>query len=408
MDALSAPGRRRELSAALCMLLGVALVYLLITASFGLSLTAHSPLDSYTLQAMAWRDGRVTVNGPDYTWLELAVYGGEYFISFPPFPSVAMLPLTFIFGGETPSLLVNLVLLLGGAAFGYGLLRRLGHAPERAAALGFAYVCGCNLLVIMMDGGVWYIAQGMAFLLTTASLFAMQSPRGARDRAAMLLGPLCVALAVGCRPFQAIYVPWVLYRLYTWRREAGEAPRRAVAGMIPYLIAPALVAVAYGWYNWLRFGDPLEFGHNYLPEFSSEGGVQFSLAHWPANVQNILRLPHFEEGRLRVYTHFGVAFYLFNPLYVVSTVRTICRAVRRKLDRADALLVALIFIHFNALLLHRTLGGLQFGTRYLIDPLPAVLLLTWRKDDAPTPWDALALLLGVAFNVYGAILFINY
>ena len=44
----------------------------------------------------------------DVPYLELAVYGGDYYVSFPPVPSLLLLPLTFFFGMDTPdSLLIR-------------------------------------------------------------------------------------------------------------------------------------------------------------------------------------------------------------------------------------------------------------------------------------------------------------
>ncbi len=97
------------------MLLLMALGYVLLHDLFGGTLLASSEWDSYTLQAMAWRQGRMDL-GRNYEWLELAVYQGRYYVSFPPLPSVLMLPLTFVFGYETPSNLVVAVLAMGCAA----------------------------------------------------------------------------------------------------------------------------------------------------------------------------------------------------------------------------------------------------------------------------------------------------
>ena len=43
------------------------------------------------LQAQSWLEGRLDL-GKDYPYLELAVFGGKYYVSFPPFPSYIMFP----------------------------------------------------------------------------------------------------------------------------------------------------------------------------------------------------------------------------------------------------------------------------------------------------------------------------
>ncbi len=399
------PEKKDRWLTGVCLILAVLMVYLLIMAGLGYSLMDHSPYDSYTLQAMAWRDGRVTVEGERYSWLELAVYQGEYYVSFPPFPSVVMLPLTFIWGSNTPTGAMNLFMLLCTAAFGYALLLRLGHNRVRAAVTAFFYVCGCNILIIMLRGGVWYTAQGMSMLLTTAFLYGVSTPAEKHNRAAMGLGLVCLALSVGCRPFQAVYVPYGLYRLYLWKHKKGETFFRTVTGMIPYVTAPLMIAAAYGVYNAVRFGNPLEFGHNWLPEFTREGNTQFSLTHWPRNMSNILRMPKMVNGVLTFDRLGPTALLLTCPMFIVSGIESVRRLIRRKVDADDVILVVSLFLHFNLLLLHRTLGGMQWGVRYMDDLMPAMLLLTFRKKEKLSYVDALLMLMGVAINIYGAVVF---
>ena len=84
------------------MLLG----YIFIHMLFGGTLLSYNCWDSYSLQAMSWLSGRLDM-GKNYEWLELAVYNGKYYLSFPPLPSVVMLPFVLLFGERTPSNLVS-------------------------------------------------------------------------------------------------------------------------------------------------------------------------------------------------------------------------------------------------------------------------------------------------------------
>ena len=91
------------------LLILMAIGYLLIHDLAGGTLFSHDPHDSYTLQAQAWLDGKAYLEtGADYTWLELAIYNGQYFVSFPPVPSVVMLPFVLLFGGDTPLSLIHI------------------------------------------------------------------------------------------------------------------------------------------------------------------------------------------------------------------------------------------------------------------------------------------------------------
>jgi hypothetical protein len=61
------------------------ILYILLHDIFGGTLFRHSNWDSYTLQAMAWRDGSLGL-GQDYTWLELSAHNGDWYLTFPWYP----------------------------------------------------------------------------------------------------------------------------------------------------------------------------------------------------------------------------------------------------------------------------------------------------------------------------------
>lgn len=396
-----AGSRVRELRAYGWGLLFVAMVYLFLANGLALDLFEHSAHDSYTLQAMRWREGHIAL-AQDYDWLELAYYDGGIYVSFPPFPTVPMLLLTFLFGANTPSMLVNFLMLLGSYSVGFCMARRLRRGPATAACMAAFWVAGCNLMEVSLYGGVWNMAQGMSFLLTM--LAAYGAVRG--TRAWRYAGPICIACAVGCRPFQAAYVPFVLLALYrAVRRERRAGVWDALVHMIPYVVVPALIAVAYGAYNYVRFDNVLEFGHNYLPEFVEAENGQFSLAYVGKNIRNILRLPYLSNGRLDFPRAYGFAFYLANPLFLIAAGRLIEGAWKRRLRAEDAVLAASAGVHFFLLLLHKSFGAWQFGTRYLIDLLPMLGLLALRGERRVRFWEGALMILGICFNAYGTILF---
>ena len=105
----------------------------MVCAADGRGFFAHCATDSYTLQALAWRAGKTTIDG-DLPWLELAIYEGKQYLSFPPVPTLPLFVLTFFFGGETPSGALTLLYLLGGYAAGFFLCARRMRPGQRGAA----------------------------------------------------------------------------------------------------------------------------------------------------------------------------------------------------------------------------------------------------------------------------------
>lgn len=120
------------------MLLG----YIFIHALFGGTLLSYNCWDSYSLQAMSWLSGRLDM-GKNYEWLELAVYNGKYYLSFPPLPSVVMLPFVLLFGERTPSNLVSALYGIFTAMIACKILKKAGMKhPYASENRGVAHKCG--------------------------------------------------------------------------------------------------------------------------------------------------------------------------------------------------------------------------------------------------------------------------
>lgn len=387
------------------MLLIMLAGYVLLHDLLGGTLFAHSDWDSYTLQALAWRDGKLGL-GQNYAWLELAVYNGDWYVSFPPVPTLVMLPLTFLFGGNTPNNLVMILYAMGIAVCAYFALKKTGVRESVAAAASLFYVWGCNMLWISTDGGVWFQAQALNMLLLSAALLCALYGRRA---AAYALAALCV----GCRPFSiCAFLPLFVYFR---SRDEDKTLWQSLRAQLPCLILPALIGGAYLAFNYVRFGNALEFGHNYLPEFTSAEHGQFSLVYLGENLKNLFFRPvtFSPDGRLHFTFFDGFMFYIANPLYLLLFLYALRQFFARRRGacaQRDGLrgtrlaLFGAIAAELVMLCLHKTLGGWQFGARYTVDMLPMALaaLLSygpWR----PRPYEWAVMALGMMFNAYGVL-----
>lgn len=389
---------------ALCAALLCTLFASLCVASLtGTRFLAHSAYDSYTLQALTWRSGRISLD-QDYPWLELAIYQGRFYISFPQVPALPMLLLSFFFGDQTPSGLVTLLYLLGSVCALYALGRR--YLPRGQAGLLACFAAlGGSLLDLAVSGhgsagGVWYQAQLLGLLLTALAFLLLDGDR----KSGWAWGLVCIALAVGCRPFNAVYVPVLLWLLLRKIKPASLAS--AAKTLWPYLLAPALIACAYGAYNAARFGSPFEFGHSYLPEFVESGEAMFSIARIPQNIRYLLRMPAVQsDGTLTFPIIFGFGVYLTQPLLFMGIGRGVLRLFGKRGDKADWLLCVSALMHLLLLLTHRTNGGWQYGARYLCDMLPALFFLFVRGRRPLHMAEAFLMGALILFNLYGTILF---
>jgi hypothetical protein len=360
----------------------------------GSSFAGATPYNTYTRQAMAWRDGLLHLP-EDVPYLELAVYEGEYYVSFPPLPSVVLLPLTFIFGRDTPDNLLMKLYAAGACLLLYAALKRRGYRKWDAGVFSFLLCFSSSLLPLTLNGAVWYHAQMLAFFLTTAAvcLLILDHPT---------LALLCYALSVACRPFNALYALPLFAAYLAENRRAGKPFKSTARALLPGVCLGLCVAFGIGIYNYVRFGNPLEFGHNYLPEFSFQGGVQFSVDHVANNLKRFLwGLPMNSGGEVE---KFGYSMLLACPTLPLMLYWFMEDLFRRRMRVEKAVVLLTCIANAFLLLLHRTFGGYQLGARYAVDLVPYTffyLLLTPEKKRSNVV-ELLILLAVLGFTAWAA------
>ena len=398
------------------MALSVSVILILIFFFAFSQVTNHHLSDAnsyntYELQAKTWLDGRLDLDNRE--WLELATYGGKYYVSFPPLPSVILLPFVAVFGMGTDNYIAFAAIILG-VVFTYLLAKKWGLSSLGSALMSCALYLGTNMRQITSDAWVWFFAQNLAFLFTVLSFYcASYGKRG--------LSMLFLACAVGCRPFQLIYLPIALIILL--KHIDGKALPIKLKKLILekiYVYLPALLLVIfYCALNYARFGSIFEFGHNYLPEFLRSENGQFSLSYFTSNLSCLFRLPSFESGKLLVTAFDGMSIFLVIPFFTVYPLSLILCLIRdRKIENRayHAVGSLLILLHIFLLLCHRTMGGAHFGNRYIMDAVPMLFFLSAlsfrqifsKKDNISLILNAVCVLcfvLGTFINFFGTALF---
>ena len=161
---------KQHASALTAVLACLALALVLYHSLAGGTLLQSSPYNSYALQAENWLAGRNNIaNGENYTWLELAIYQGRYYQSFPPVPAVLMLPFVAAAGewSAIPGNLIAMGLALLCAGGVYACCMRGGMQPVTCAFFTLFVSMGSNVFWMSTSDGVWFLAQvcalGFAF-----------------------------------------------------------------------------------------------------------------------------------------------------------------------------------------------------------------------------------------------------
>ena len=388
--------KRRKIDMTMwAMLLAMFFGYMLLHTLFGGTLFSNHQWDSYTVQALAWREGKIGL-GQDYPWLELAVYNGDWFVSFPPVPSLVAYPLTYIFGSEVPSNLLIIAYTLISAALAYKIFRFNGVRDVTAAFMAMFTVWGCNMMWMSTVGGVWFLAQGLNMLLCLGAVYC--AFRMKRTGAFTLL-----AFAVGCRPFSILYYPALLI----WFAYKDESERSFIGKILAqwkYLLPSVAIGAAYMLYNYARFDNPLEFGHNYLPEFTEAEHGQFHISYLKENLYNLFIRPMTvrSDGSLEYPIFNGFLFYIANPIFIVLAAAAYKDIRKKRMNIVKIALLITFALNILVLCLHKTLGGWQFGARYTVDLIPFAVMYLCLEKFTVKRWIGFVGVLAVMLNLYGA------
>lgn len=385
----------------------VLLCYLAVIQLFtGQYFWEHNTYNTYALQADSWRQGRLDLL-ENYSWLEIAEYNGKFYCSFPPFPSYVIFPFTFLFGSDTPDGFILLFFNIMAVVFLYKIAMRLKLSP-RASALSTLFFTICtNMTFVIHVPSVWFFAQSLSFALAAASVYHALIGRGGWS----LFFWSC---AVGCRPMQALYVPVLLYLLFQSEREKHPEEKwyLLIRNKLYWAIPAFVVAASYMILNYARFGNILEFGHNYLPEFVNVH-EQFSADYLADNFKMLMNLPDFtDEGRM-VIDHFGNLNFLWvNPPVLVTLLAMVfaCLKKEKKMIVFSMLTVILSIAYLIVTMMHATMGGWHFGNRYTNDILPWMficLMPVLTKYERLVKWQIPFAVWGILFNVAGTIIVYN-
>lgn len=343
-------------------LITLALIYILFSACVHMYLKTvpfeKSWYDSYALQSQNWINGKIAFDN-DYDWLEMAIYKGKYYISFPPSPAVILTPFILIFGGNFSSaILCEIYALL--SLFIIFLILSKSLKPIPSILLSFLFLFASPYISIFTTGAVWHHAQVLALLCILASIYFADSKKP-------VLSLAMLAISVGARPFNLLYI--IPISMLIADKKLGFRK------LITAFIVMVFIGLCYAIYNYIRFNNIFEFGHNYLPEFT-ENAKQFSIKHIVKNAQKfIFGLPFYFSPELKpMLREFGFSIFIAAPFISLYIVVFISDTLKNKQNLASRTNFIVFIINLLLLLSHRTMGGFQLGARYFIDCLPYSIL----------------------------------
>lgn len=327
----------------------------------------------------------------------------KYFVSFPPFPGVLMMPFVLIGGYGANDVLFTVLMAALNVVLVHRLLRRLvekGYS-ERSEVddlwLTALFAFGSVHLWCAVLGQVWFTALIVG---VTCNLLYVYY---ALDADAPLKAGFAMAAAFATRAsllFAAVFfLHQAIWPASGERRPPREIVRRLAIFGLPCLVVGVLLLV----YNYVRFEHATEFGHTYLATGTIARIRDFGLFNLTFLSRNLTAaftlLPSIdgEAPYLHLSKH-GMSLLLTTPALVWLLYPVRSHALARGFALTAACIAVPIFFYQNT-------GWEQFGFRFSLDFMPYLvgcLALGGRPINRAF---RTLIVVGVLVNALGAVTF---
>lgn len=355
--------------------------------------------------------------GLEYLW-DTSLYDGKHYLYWGPVPAAMGWVYSTLTARPTLDSALVFLFVFGVAAFSALLLRRLhldGWLPQWVMWGGVAIAVFNVPLVWLLTRPTHYevsIAGGQFFIMAGFYLYYLAFRQPAPQPAFLFLSSWMFALAGGTRvntlPFIAAAGAAALFHAYVKNnRKFSDSIPAFAAVSIPLV----LTAAALAWYNYIRFGSILEFGHRYqltgpslTANYSDIVSASYILPNLYAYVFRppelngafpFLRVPWIKPNMWPFFIRLPEHYYYTEPvagiLFITPTVSfTACllAAFLWRLLNGDvscriksppvwspALQLALSMLGYFIIQMFILLVFINSAMRYLADVFPALLLL---------------------------------
>ncbi|MFN8539412.1 MAG: hypothetical protein U0232_18275 [Thermomicrobiales bacterium] len=354
----------------------IALVVYLIRASLNIEGFKQTNYAYFNNLADAFLHGQLHLRVLPPELLDLIAYKDNYYMYWPPFPSVVLMPVVKLFGVGVTDITYTAIfgaITVGLTAKLLAVLNEVGIAPlsvERRALLVITVAFGSVVLILSPVGKAWFTAQLIGWgCVLLATIAALTLP----GRWGYFLTGLALGCALTTRNALLFNGIWLAYFMLQrdWNQPARERAVRVAWGLAPVVVAIGLLA----WYNQARFGSPTETGlkwHNVAPFFEEDFkryGV-FNLHYLPTNLkQQFWTFPVFTK--LEDQEWLGGSLFWMSPT-LLAAPWAILRHPRSRLVWALAISAAIVYIPIGLLM---GTGWVTYGPRYLLDLMVPILVL---------------------------------
>ncbi|MAF36224.1 hypothetical protein CL622_03855 [archaeon] len=361
----------------------------------------YTPFDYHLALAQTILSGDLSVENPSNTH-DLALYQQNYYLPWGITPALLLIPFRLVFQSQTNGMMLMIPILFVSLFVWLAIYRQLrtrrwvNLTNHQIILFSLLTTFGTLFYYIVTNGGVWFISQAITFLFMSLSLlFLIKQGNNTK-----LVSSVFFALSFLTRNVIAIFlIPYYGLLFYFDRKERQPNSSLSFVRVI-LLLLPLVIAIFFQLgYNDVRFDDPLESGYSYqqvAPRFVSDIETHGILSSYYTahNLKIYLFNPVYYDLQ-SPYLHFdyeGNSFWSYQLYFWIIVIalgvllhtsmrvkhknRYLLTVITNQKKMFIVGLISMWVLFFAFVQFTIGTGWRQFGSRYLLDVEPFILLLT--------------------------------
>jgi hypothetical protein len=330
----------------------------------------------------------------------------KYFVSFPPFPAILMIPLYLLFGLQASDTLFTVLMAVLNAFLFWEFLQYLRQKgfyqrdPKEDLWLLAMFSLSTAHLWCSVMGKVWFTALIVGVtchFLFLRFAFGMHHP---------LLAGIALGCAFSTRTTLVIgavfFYAQIIWPLHDSFDQKERIKRALIFSIPPFLIGLLLLA-----FNYARFENPFEFGHTYLFGGNLQRIRDYGLFH-PVFFQKNIIAAFLLLPKIVFYAPFILISY--HGMAIQFSSPALCWVLYQKvqnqwINRFQVILLVNTLLAFILILLYQNTGWIQYSFRFILDLLPLLVLSIACTNRPMNIWFKTAVIWGIIINLFGALSF---
>lgn len=387
------------------------LIYIFMAGRFNFKFPTHSA-NYFSHLSYSFLNGRLDLINPSWN-NDLSTFNGKLYAYWGPTPILLILPFIKIFGLNFSDALYTAIISSIGPLIFYFILQELDKLEIARISnfkkfilslfLGF----GTVYFILSINGGVWFTSQAVSTLYILISiLFILKFKRFNKLRF-LILAIIFLNLGIWGRTTFIFYLIFFLAIIISVKNFR--------ISIFYFSLICLLFFLLFITYNYLRFGAILETGfllQNWSPIFvenKQKYGI-VNLSFFPTNFHYMfLNFPYLKPifPYLQL-DYWGNSIFSTSPLFILLILIFKKQYWQKSFLLFNGSILSSIIATIFFLLIYFNTGYLQFGSRYLMDAIPLMLILLAQMIKAVHIRLILMLcLLSIAINTAGVLWFLN-